>query len=819
MSDDAPEPAPEPDPGQPAEVQPLFESCGNCGADLDVSELNPLDKVVCPHCGAVSMARLFLKSYRIESVVGYGGMGTVYKARDLNLNREVALKVINREYSSDPEHWKKFEEEAQITARVNHPNVVKVYSFGAERGVLFIAMELADKGNLDDLMMLQGRIAEAQALEVGIQIAEGLQAAFKCGLIHRDVKPGNILFTDAHTAKIVDFGLACLVEEAAEARGEVWGTPYYVAPEKLNMEPEDFRSDIYSLGATLFHAIAGRPPHEAETASMVALKHIKSKAVSLQAFAPDVSAPTAFVVNRMLKQHPDERYQSYTDLVEHLNYARNKLLEHIDKPFRPHHQHVAVETEDEQSVIAWFVLFILVLAVGVGVALFFFKDTIFKKEESGAVTRSTPAGTAAARNINAEYAAGRQLLCSGDYNKAGKLFSELSALPGQPQPLGRWILLHQGMASLLARRDVEARQAFKRLQEKGLFSLDTSDKVLSGFFVEAGRLLSGTAAIPPEAAKAYNPLDCEALGYLLYALHDWQMSDFDDAGSLLQSFVNSNPGPPFEWIAEYKPVARRYVRDYNAYWKISKAIEKAEDLPTRIAALQELQTMKSPPMMPGKLPEKLARMLADLQQQVDSEKEQQEKKQASEQAALRDKESRAFTAAKAKYSQLVEAFQYEEACATVQGLRVSIPELETERTALLKKAEWLQSFMSTLAADLAATGYPQPTIKRNGVAIAGTANKITKTQIEIQTQYGRVEVPWQEVSPGSVLAMAEYFAARNTKPETTADRWWVAGVFAVQNGLQKHGLELLNRAALSKPQYSESLPLFNESPAKPATPE
>src|SRR4029434_709553 len=137
-------------------------------------------------------------------------------------------------------------------------------------------------------------------------------------------------------SKIVDFGLATLQHQAIKGPGEVWGTPYYVAPEKLENPPvEDFRSDMYSLGATLFHALAGRPPleaalfhpwagrppFEAETASMVALKHLKSQAVSLQAFAPDVSSETAFVINKTLIEDPENRYQSYHELIEHLDYA------------------------------------------------------------------------------------------------------------------------------------------------------------------------------------------------------------------------------------------------------------------------------------------------------------------------------------------------------------------------------------------------------------------------------------------------------------------------------------------------------------------
>src|SRR5581483_8032963 len=322
----AEEPAVEPLPAVPvqSESEQILQACPSCAALVDVGDEEPFAHVHCPMCGTLIRARTQLKNFELVELLGAGGMGAVYKARDMNLNRMVALKVVRKEYSADAEYLSKFEREARITASVNHPHVVKVFSFGSDHGLFDIAMERVDEGSLDDLMNLEGRVAELQMLEVGIQIAQGLQAAHKKGLIHRDVKPGNILFADARTAKIVDFGLALLAEHEAEERGEVWGTPYYVAPEKLNQEPEDFRSDIYSLGGTLFHAVAGRPPFEAETASLVALKHIKSKAVSLQAFAPDVSSATAYVINRMLHKDPAQRYQAYDELIEHLAYAKNQ---------------------------------------------------------------------------------------------------------------------------------------------------------------------------------------------------------------------------------------------------------------------------------------------------------------------------------------------------------------------------------------------------------------------------------------------------------------------------------------------------------------
>ncbi|HWB58947.1 MAG TPA: serine/threonine-protein kinase, partial [Chthoniobacteraceae bacterium] len=205
---------------------PALQACPGCGAMIDISKEAPLSEVRCQACGTAMRARTQFNNFMLEAEIGIGGMGVVYRALDVNLNRLVALKVVLKEYSSDPAYHAKFEHEARITAQVNHPHVVKVYSFGSDHGQFYIAMELVDRGSLDELINHEGRIPEARALETGIQIAQGLNAALKRGLIHRDVKPGNILFADDHTAKIVDFGLALPMEHGAKHRkpgSEVWG--------------------------------------------------------------------------------------------------------------------------------------------------------------------------------------------------------------------------------------------------------------------------------------------------------------------------------------------------------------------------------------------------------------------------------------------------------------------------------------------------------------------------------------------------------------------------------------------------------------------
>jgi serine/threonine protein kinase len=252
-------------------------------------------------------------------------MGTVYKARDTQLDRFVALKLLRRDLGGEEDYKARLQQEARIAAAVNHPYVIQVFDSGTDHGQFYVVMELVDHGSLDDLMALQPRLPEQRVLEIGIQVAKGLRAAHRRGLIHRDVKPANILFVDEHAAKIGDFGLASTATQRWGIGGVVWGTPEYVAPERLNNDPEDFRSDIYSLGATLFHAIAGKPPIEASTNSSTSLLESKQQPLDLQTMVPDVSVETVAVLQRMIAADPAQRFSSYDDLVAELERAWRAL--------------------------------------------------------------------------------------------------------------------------------------------------------------------------------------------------------------------------------------------------------------------------------------------------------------------------------------------------------------------------------------------------------------------------------------------------------------------------------------------------------------
>lgn len=546
-----------------------YQNCPHCNTALDMSDEEPLSEVICPSCQLGVRVEGVFNHFTLQEKIGSGGMGSVYRAMDRNLNRQVALKLLRPQSATDQDHFAELEREARVTASITHPNVVRVFSYGADHGMFYLAMELVDKGSLDDLITRQKRLGELQVLEIGIQIARGLDAACQKGLIHRDVKPGNILFADAQTAKIVDFGLALLMEQEAEARGEIWGTPYYVAPEKLNQKPEDLRSDIYSLGATLFHAIAGRPPFEAQTASLVALKHLKSQAVSLQSFAPDASDHTAYVINRMLSKDPENRQQSYSELIEQLEYARARVASTTGRPRQPKERINTAATRQTTTVVAALsALMLLIVAVG-GFFAYRYAGQMFGTAQSARDER----GVRLQGSSQQVYNRGVQLILAQRFPEAAELLESLLEQRELAQPLENWTLLHQGMALYLDNRPDEARQVFRTVFEAGLYSEEERQIQTANFFVETARLLQERDRIPPTILRIYNRNSIEAISIFLFGLANWQAGAFEDAKQLLQASQNVRLPSDLEWIERYSDLAGELVHDLDIILKL-----EAEDM-------------------------------------------------------------------------------------------------------------------------------------------------------------------------------------------------------------------------------------------------
>ena len=578
----------------------LIEACPVCEMLMDVTDQPPLSQVCCPKCGQRLRAHRQFNNYRLVELLGEGGMGSVYKAIDRNLNREVALKILKKECSANAEERARLEGEARITASINHPHVVKVFSFGEDHGQFYLAMELAGKGSLDNLMAIQHRLPEAQVLEVGMQIAEGLDAALEHNLIHRDIKPGNILFSDPHTAKLVDFGLAIVMDEAAHARGEIWGTPYYIAPEKLDDQPEDFRSDMYSLGGTLFHALAGRPPYDADTASTVALKQLMSQPVSLQAFAPDVSSETAYVINRMLAKNPDERYASYSELVEHFSYARRKLVERSRQPHKGK-ERVVIETQTTRNISGFLSLGLLSIFLAAGVMTFVFRERIFGPSVL------TPVGASVSRaQLEPPFRNAVQLLGHRQAAKALAEFDRLAPLSDGQQPMKNWIRMNGALAALVAGENKDAATRFEALAKDGIYSTEEEDRLLASFFVEASKQLGQpNKQIPASITKLYSNTNFEAFGLLCFALHDWEIGDVENARAILGSFLTAKIPEPENWIEELKPLAGDYAHDCDLVVAIEEALPTVADAASAQALVEKVRASRDALRIGGKMVEQL----------------------------------------------------------------------------------------------------------------------------------------------------------------------------------------------------------------------
>ncbi|MEY5063193.1 MAG: hypothetical protein RLZZ112_1157 [Verrucomicrobiota bacterium] len=279
--------------------------------------------------GPASGEKVFFGNYELEKELGQGGMGTVYLARDNGLNRKVALKILKTDLSDDPAFAQKFLDEVEVTASLAHPNIIRVYTLGEQGGRLYLVMEHLDQPSLEQRMDQAGKLAERDVLEIGIAIASALQFAHEeTGLIHRDIKPGNILFGRGQTPKLADFGLAAGARSALGQHDEIWGTPYYVSPERLNREEEDVRSDIYSLGASLYHALAGRAPFEADTAEEVARRHLMDRPPPLRSLCPHANEQTVFTVDKCLQKRQEDRWNGFHEFLLHLQDARRRLGAH-----------------------------------------------------------------------------------------------------------------------------------------------------------------------------------------------------------------------------------------------------------------------------------------------------------------------------------------------------------------------------------------------------------------------------------------------------------------------------------------------------------
>ena len=265
-----------------------------------------------------------LGHFNLLEEIARGGMGIVYRGFDPTLNREVAIKLLREDLARDPKFLNDFLEEARSAAAISHPHIVQVYFVGEETAHYYIVMELLKGRTLREIIEQDGPMDEERALDLTIDVVEGLRAAYKNQMIHGDIKPANIFITDDVGAKVLDFGLSKLANVEVAPTDGIWGSPYYISPERVGQKAEDFRSDVYSLGATLFQTLTGHPPFEADTPEALAAKRLNERPPFLRDLNPGITRKTEEVVNKMLNKSILLRYRDYDALLADLREAKTE---------------------------------------------------------------------------------------------------------------------------------------------------------------------------------------------------------------------------------------------------------------------------------------------------------------------------------------------------------------------------------------------------------------------------------------------------------------------------------------------------------------
>ena len=558
-----------------SEQTSVINQCPECSQSVDVTALPPFAKIECPGCGTSVRMKTLMGQYHLTGILGEGGMSQVFRAVDTHLGREVALKVLHPELSRDSALTSMFEREAKLTASILHPNVVKVYTVGQEQGYFFIAMELVRATSLEEMIANKGSLSESDVLNIAHDVTSGLAAAQEEGLIHRDIKPGNMLVTEDGTAKLVDFGLA--VQQGGEDESEdLWATPFYVPPEKLEGEKDTYLGDIYSLGATLFHALAGSPPFDANTSSLEELKVIKKQDLDLKSLVPGLSKSTLRLVEKMMSYDAVSRPQSYADILDHIETIQKRQFG-VTKSSR------RKKPVNRKAVIALGVCSALLAVV---VALNVFRDRQQEEDPGGVGIVIDDRVISAGDNKKvAQFLEGRQLISEGNFRNAEPIFDSLVVETTLSPSIRMWSLFFQGTTRLFLGNEEDARQSFALIEAINPEGESDIGEVVS-FMKETSRVLSDPLPVL-EPEEAFESESLEVVGFLVAGLKNWQLGQFENGLELLKRFEESSIPSGYEWMEPLQAQVSEYQRDWQIFSSLPNPNrESSRALGTQKATLQ-----------------------------------------------------------------------------------------------------------------------------------------------------------------------------------------------------------------------------------------
>ena len=464
------------------------------------------------------------------------------------------------------------ENEARLTAKVSHTTFVKIFAFDRAHGRFYLVMELLDGRSFEQIMGDRGALPEDEVLEIAIQIASGLKAAKRAGIIHRDVKPGNIHIAPEGRASLLDFGLALITQDGRAKAKEAWATPYYVPPEALERDIEDFRSDIYAFGATLYHGLAGCPPFESGTNSISSLRKAKKAIPKLCKVAPWISRNTSEIIDRMMAFNPDHRWSSYSKVMRALEQAQLTMSKDFSPPT---HIQTRIKRRRKKTIFSIISTVALIL-VSIGLATWQPSIKIIVEPKAGSGSNNAQNEKPKLFNPNGEnrpslekrWAEARQLTKSGNYEKASERFLSISRDPTVSGMEQVWTSLEASIANSLAGKPGAAR----RLISKSLSDLNALSEQHSQHerYRDLCQLLERieppTTHNLPDEPKTIT----DWMGTFAIALKLWEQSKWEEALPLLANVRGAELPDELSWFVIYQNIADVYLGDGQVLARLKK---------------------------------------------------------------------------------------------------------------------------------------------------------------------------------------------------------------------------------------------------------
>ncbi|MFM2166636.1 MAG: hypothetical protein RIS79_1007 [Verrucomicrobiota bacterium] len=773
-----------------------------CQEKIDVTSLEPFTKLKCPFCGQMVRVRRRFDHFMIVRQIGEGGMSRVFEAEDETLGRRVALKILNRTYSRDAARLEQFRQEALITASITHPNVIKLYSVGYDQGYFYLAMELVGGGSLEQRIRRENKLTEGDALRIGHEVAEGLRAAQHQGLIHRDVKPANILFTETGTAKVVDFGLALFTDRGPDKSAEIWATPYYVAPEKILQNQEDYRSDIFSLGATLFHALTGSPPHQVDTHVIEELRRIKSRRVTLGDSGLRFAARTEHVINHMLSFKPEERFSNYDEVVEELRLADGLLNQ----------TGIRRRLISRRARLIGTVAASIMLAFLVGWLLGEGRQRSTTKSISRQLSTADPGSLAgdgvtveagSKKSVTEKFLEARHDMLDGrKFETARDKFEKIADSKDTRQPTQSWARFNAGLCALVQGNRQKAEQAFQDLAIKGA-DKDTlaAANGLSGFFATLGRRMAkGLGLGTPQAKLGYKATNEELLGYLAQGLAEWHFGDAEAGAREMEFFQASlaelkkaseaSTTVSNDWVALYSVLVDFYKPDFHLLRTALKQrkVNTADELGI---ALEEVRQTREKIRSSGAFRTSIEEMEAALRRELARLKLDEQTRQRREEDTRRKADLAQLAEVNALLPSLVHGFDYSRAIDLLTGLRFETTDVRTAVEGRLYLYTSAREFTRQLQLDLISKGWTGTITQSSGVSLTGGVSLAAgSSDLQIKVEGGTITIPFDSIAPQSLIEMAQGFTMQITDSNDYYHRLELAATFARSAGLDRLSITL-----------------------------